>query len=51
MKNEFDNNLTEPFDKDDLGIRASMEGIEPEAGARERMLQNIRKKAALVQTE
>ena len=51
MKNEFDNNLTEPFDKDDLGIRASMEGIEPEAGARERMLQNIRKKAALVQAE
>lgn len=51
MKNEFDNNLTEPFDKDDLGIRASMEGIEPEAGARERMLQNIRKKAALSQAE
>ena len=51
MKNEFDNNLTEPFGKDDLGIRASMESIEPEAGARERMLQNIRKKAALVQAE
>ena len=50
MKNEFENNLTEPFAEDDLNIRASMEGIEPEAGARERMLQNIMKKAAAAQT-
>ena len=49
MKNEFDNNLTEPFETDDLGIKASMEGVEPMEGARERMLQNIMAKAAAVQ--
>lgn len=49
MKERSNNNLTEPFERDELGIKASMEGIEPEAGARERMLQNIMKKAAMAQ--
>ncbi len=49
MKERSNHNLTEPFERDELGIRASMEGIEPEAGARERMLQNIMKKAAMAQ--
>ena len=49
MKEEFKNNLTEPFETDDLGIKAAMEGVEPLEGARERMLQNIMKKAAAVQ--
>jgi hypothetical protein len=45
MKDEFEKNLTEQPEADDLGIRAAMEGIEPEEGARERMLQNIMRKA------
>ncbi|MBQ4001164.1 MAG: hypothetical protein II601_02165, partial [Lachnospiraceae bacterium] len=49
MKERSNHNLTEPFERDELGIRASMEGIEPEGGARERMLQNIMKKAAMAQ--
>lgn len=47
MKERSNNNLTEPFEKDELDIKASMDRIEPEAGARERMLQNIMKKAAM----
>lgn len=45
MKDEFEKNLIEQPEADDLGIKATMEGIEPEEGARERMLQNIMKKA------
>ena len=48
MKDEFEKNLTEQPEADDLGIKATMEGIEPEEGARERMLQNIMKKAEVL---
>ena len=46
MKKEFDDNLMEQPAMDDLGIRAAMEGVEPDEAARDRMLQNIMKKAA-----
>lgn len=46
MKKEFDDNLMEQPEMDDLGIRTALEGVEPDEAARDRMFQNIMKKAA-----
>ena len=46
MKKEFDDNLKEQPEMDDLGVRAALESVEPDETARDRMFQNIMKKAA-----
>ena len=47
MKKEMDDKLMKQTEPDDLGIRTALEGVEPDEAARDRMFQNIMKKAAV----